>query len=242
MHEHAMASLWLPTHGRTWLETAASFLVMWAPMMTLMMTPAVAPTLWRYGKTLSRTRPTRMAVMTSATGAGYLLVWAALGALVFPVGAAFAAIELHVAPPPYAVSIATGLIVVLAGALQFTAWKVRALACCRELPITRATHASDALIRGLRLGLQCAYCCAGLTAMLLALGMMDWRAMMFVTAAITIERLALNSQRAAKAIGAVIIAVGLISIATPLSAALAMFASNAEQPIDVGGLLHHHAP
>ena len=41
---------------------------------------------------------------------------------------------------------------------------------------------------GLCLGLHCSYCCVGLTAILLVIGVMDLRAMAVVTAAITIER------------------------------------------------------
>jgi predicted metal-binding membrane protein len=48
---------------------------------------------------------------------------------------------------------------------------------------------------------------------LLVLGIMDLRAMAVVTAAITIERLAPAGERVARAIGAVVIAGGLLLIA-----------------------------
>jgi predicted metal-binding membrane protein len=113
---------------------------------------------------------------------------------------------------------------VLAGALQFSAWKARQLACCRRLPghccAPRAyaagatgVGAGAALRHGLQLGLRCSYCCAGLTATLLALGVMDLRAMAGVTAAITIERLSPDSEQAARCIGVVTIVAGVLLIA-----------------------------
>ena len=64
-----------------------------------------------------------------------------------------------------AVPIAVGVVVLMAGALQFTAWKARHLACCREAPgRDRAlwADAGTAWRHGLRLGLHCVHCCAGL--------------------------------------------------------------------------------
>src|SRR5262249_46349591 len=103
------------------------------------------------------------------------------------------------------------------GFLQFTAWKARQLTFCRVTPAlgdTLASNAQTAWRHGLRLGLHCAYSCAGLTAILLAIGVMDLRAMAVGTSAITLERLSPAGARAAQAIGvlAVIAGVSLISI------------------------------
>jgi predicted metal-binding membrane protein len=75
------------------------------------------------------------------------------------------------------------------------------------------TNAGTALQHGLRLGLHCAAGSAGLTAMLLVLGMMDLRVMAVVTAAITAERLLPDRAQIAPAIGAAIIAAGMLLIA-----------------------------
>src|ERR1700736_5004204 len=104
-----------------------------------------------------------------------------------------------------AVPIAVGGVGLIAGALQLTARKARSLARCREAPARVRTLPSDAGTAwrdGLRLGLHCSYCCAGLTAILLVIGVMDLRAMAVVTAAITVERLAPAGERVARAIGA----------------------------------------
>ena len=73
--------------------------------------------------------------------------------------------------------------------------------------------AGTAWRHGLRLGLHCSYCCAGLTAILLVIGVMDLRAMAVVTAAITAERLAPEAERIARAMGAVVVGAGLFLIA-----------------------------
>jgi len=99
--------------------------------------------------------------------------------------------------------------------LQFTAWKAHHLACCREAPGHGRSLPADAATawwHGLRLGLHCSYCSAGLTAILLVTGVMDLRAMAVVTAAITAERLAPAGERVARAIGAVVNAAGLVLI------------------------------
>jgi predicted metal-binding membrane protein len=133
----------------------------------------------------------------------------------FPLGVALAAVEMQLPALARADPIAVGVVVLIAGALQFTAWKAHHLACCREAPGRGRTLADPgtAWRHGLRLGLHCGYRCAGLTAILLAIGVMDLRAMAVVTAAITVERLAPASERVARAIGAVVVGAVLFLIA-----------------------------
>ena len=107
--------------------------------------------------------------------------------------------------------IAAGVVVVIAGALQFTAWKAHHLACCREAPgrgITLSADTATALRHGLSLGLHCNLCCANLITVLLVIGMMDFRAMIVVAAAIMVERLAPAAERVAQFTGAAVIAAG----------------------------------
>ena len=108
-----------------------------------------------------------------------------------------------------AVPIAVGVVVLIAGALQFTAWKARRLACCR----TVRPDAATAWRRGLRIGLDCVLCCGNLMTILLVIGVMDLRAMAVVTTAITIERLAPSGEGVARATGVVVGGAGLFLIA-----------------------------
>ncbi len=108
------------------------------------------------------------------------------------------------------------VVVLIAGALQFTRWKLRHLACCRQAAACNRTlpaNAATAWQYGLRLGLHCGKCCAGLIAILVVIGVMNVAAMAIVAAAITVERLAPAAERVAHAMGVVIVAAGLCLIA-----------------------------
>jgi len=211
-----MSMAWMRMPGQTWPGAAASFLGMWVAMMVTMMLPSLVPMLWRYREAVARTCETRLGRLTVLVGAGYFFVWTAFGIVAFPLGVALAQIEMQKAALARAMPIAVCVVFLIAGALQFTAWKAHHLACCREAPGAGRTLPADAGTawrHGLRLGVHCSCCCAGLTAVLLVIGVMDARAMAVMTAAITIERLAPAGERVARATGAVVVAAGLSLIA-----------------------------
>jgi predicted metal-binding membrane protein len=201
-----------------------------------------AAMLWCYLQAGGGRSETRLGRLTALVGVGYFVVWAVFGLAAFPLGVAIAAIEMRQPVLARAVPITVGVIVLSAGALQFTAWKARQLACCREASgsaraSVRASYgetwpqrppaaeagpgrgptlpadAGTAWRHGLRLGLRCTRCCAGLMAILLVIGVMDLRAMAVVGAAITVERLAPAGERVARAIGAAVVGAGLFLIA-----------------------------
>jgi predicted metal-binding membrane protein len=209
-----MSMAWMRMPGQTWPGVAASFLGMWAAMMVAMMLPSLVPMLWRYRQAVGRAGETRLGRLTALAGAGYFFVWTAPGVAVFPLGVALAAVAMQQPALARAVPMAVGAVVLIAGVLQFTAWKTRRLACCREAPgrgHTLPADAGTAWRHGLRLGLRCGSCCANLMAILLVIGVMDLHAMAVVTMAITAERLA--GEPIARAIGAVVVGVGLFLIA-----------------------------
>jgi len=210
-----MSMAWMRLPGQTWASATTSFLGIWVVMMMAMMLPSLVPMLWRYREAVGGTGGTRLGRRTALVGAGYFFVWAAVGMAAFPLGAALAAVEMRQPALARAVPIAVGVVVLIAGALQLTAWKARRLACCREAPgrSTLPADAGTAWRHGLRLGLRCTYCCAGLTAILLVIGVMDLRAMTVVAAAITLERLVPAGERVARAIGAVVVGAGWLLVA-----------------------------
>jgi predicted metal-binding membrane protein len=225
-----MSMAWMRMPGQTWPGVAASFLGMWVLMMVAMMLPSLIPVLWRYRQVVARAGETRLGRLTAIVGMGYFAVWTMVGMGTFLLGVALAAVAMQLPALARAVPIALGGVVIIAGVLQFTAWKARHLACCRVAPqCGRALPpgAGMAWRHGLRLGLHCSYCCGGLTAILLGLGIMDLRAMAVVTAAITAERLAPAGERVARAIGVVIIGAGLLLIARAAG----------DFPLSVAGLL-----
>ena len=211
-----MSMAWMRMPGQTWPGAAASFLGMWIVMMVAMMLPSLVPMLWRYRQAVGRTAGTRLGLLTVLVGTGYFFVWTVLGMAVFPLGVALAAVEMRQPALARAVPVAAGVVVLIAGALQLTAWKARHLACCRETPgrdCTLSAGAGTAWRHGLRLGLQCSHCCGNLMVILLVFGVMDLRAMAVVTAAITAERLAPAGEGVARALGTVVAGVGLFLIA-----------------------------
>jgi predicted metal-binding membrane protein len=214
-----MSMVWMRMPGQGWPEAAASFLGMWAVMMMTMMLPSLVPMLWRYRAAVGRTD--RLGPLTALVGLAYFLVWSVAGVVVFPVGLLLATLEMRHLALARTVPTAMGVAVVLLGALQFTAWKARLLACCRQAPACRALRSDvhTAWQHGLRLGLKCAGCCANLMAIPLIIGIMDLRAMFLATAAITVERLAPAGERVARGVGLVMVAVGLVLIARAASAA-----------------------
>jgi predicted metal-binding membrane protein len=211
----SMSMTWMRMPGQTWPGAATSFLGMWVAMMAAMMLPSLVPMLWRYRQAVRRTGTMRLGQLTALVGLGYFVVWTAVGMAAFPLGVAVAAVEMTDPALARAVPFSGGVAVLIAGSLQFTAWKARQLACCREVPGSGRSVPADAGTawrHGLRLGVHCAYCCGGLTAILLVVGIMDVRVMAVVAAAITVERLAPAGERVARAIGAVALGSGLLLI------------------------------
>ena len=210
-----LSMAWMPMAGETWATVAASFLGMWTVMMVAMMLPALMPLLWRYREALGDGSGHPLGPLTTLAALGYFCVWIACGTGAFALGATLAALEMRLPWMARAAPLAAGVVVLLAGVLQFTAWKARQLACCRQAPAHEpalSARAASAWRHGLRLGLRCNYCCGGLTAILLALGIMDVRVMGLVTLAISAERLAPGGVRIARATGALAVGGGLLLI------------------------------
>ena len=211
-----MSMAWMRMPGQTWSGAAASFLGMWIVMMVAMMLPSLIPMLGRYRKAVGSNGETRLGALTALVGVAYFVVWTVFGMAAFPLGVALAALEMRLPALARAVPLVAGVVVVMAGCLQLTAWKARHLACCRGAPGRGQTLPADAATawrHGLRLGIHCSYCCVGLMAILLVIGIMDLRAMAVVAAAITIERLAPAGERIARVTGGVLVGAGLLLMA-----------------------------
>jgi predicted metal-binding membrane protein len=211
-----MSMAWMPMPGQTWPGAAASFLGIWVVMMVAMMLPSLVPMLWRYRQAVGRIGETRLARLTTLVGVGYFFVWTLFGMAVFPLGVALASLQMQLLALTRTVPVAVGVLILMAGFFQLTAWKAHHLACCREVPgrgRTLPPDAGTAWRHGLRLGLHCTNCSAGLMAILLVIGVMNFRAMALVAAAITVERLAPAGERVARATGTVVVGAGLFLVA-----------------------------
>ncbi len=212
----AMSMTWMRMPDQTWPGAAASFLGRWVVMMVAMMLPALVPALAQYRRAVAEGGERRLGRLTVVAALGYFAVWTAVGVGAFPAGVALAALEMQRPALARAVPVAVGVMVLAAGLLQVTAWKARRLACCRCAPRRGRSLPADtgtAWRHGLHLGLDCSQCCAGLTAILLVVGVADLRVMAAVGAAITAERLAPAGERIARATGAVAVGAGLLLVA-----------------------------
>ena len=214
-----MSMAWMRMPGQTWLGAAASFVGMWVVMMIAMMLPSLVPMLSRYRGAVRAPDAAPLGALAALAGAAYFLVWTIFGAAVYPLGVALGAAEMRWRGLARCVPVATGVVLVLAGCLQRTAWKARRLRRCREAPGCARSLRGDAGTawrHGLDLGMHCGVCCSGLMLILLVIGVMDVAAMSVVAAAITVERLAPAPERAARAVGAVAIAAGALLVVRAL--------------------------
>jgi predicted metal-binding membrane protein len=210
-----MSMAWMRMPGQTWIEATAWFLAMWVVMTAAMMLPSLVPMMERYRQAVRCTGESRLARLTLLASFGYFFVWTLFGSAVFILGVVLAAIEMQKPTLARAVPFAVGVVVLIAGAVQLTSWKAHHLACCRESPgrgRTLPANACTAWRQGVRFGFHCGLSCANLTAILLVIGVMNLRAMVVVTVAITAERLAPAGERVAWAVGVVVIAAGLLLI------------------------------
>jgi len=210
-----MSMAWMRMPGQTWINATAAFMGMWLVMMVAMMLPSLMPMLLSYRRALRTHDQARQALLSALVAAGYFLVWATLGSVAYPLGVGLAAAEMSWPTCARCVPVATGIVLVLAGCVQLTAWKARQLACCRGPSIAPGAppDARKAWQHGIRLGIHCASCCSGLMMALLALGVMDLRIMIAIAFGITVERFAPMPARVARLTGACLIAAGLLVIA-----------------------------
>ena len=211
-----MSHLWMLMPGQSWLGSTASFVGMWVVMMVAMMLPSLTPMLWRYRETIGTTGGKHVGRLTALVGVGYFAVWAVLGTIVFPLGVALAGLAMQEPALAHAVPIVVGAVVLSGGVMQRTGWKARHLAFCREAPRRGSEPRPDAggaWRHGLRLGLHCSHSCAGLTAVVLVMGVMDLRVMTLVAAAISAEHLAPGGMGLVRAIGTAVVGAGVFLIA-----------------------------
>ena len=129
-----MSMTWMRMPGQSWLETTALFLAMWVVMMAAMMLPSLVPMLGRYPRAVGWAGEWHLGRLTAVAGLGYFFVWTLLGLAIFPLGVALAALEMRQPGLAGAVPAALGAVILIAGAIQFTSWKARHLACCRVSP------------------------------------------------------------------------------------------------------------
>jgi len=139
-------------------------------MMAAMMLPSATPMILLHR--LGADGRVRRGLWSAAFVAGYLVVWASVGIVVW--GAAIAASTI-VMPEQRAVAVAA--ILLLAGVYQFTPLKSTCLRACRTPADFLLTHWYRGLFGQLRLGIEhglyCLGCCWALMALFVGVGAMS---------------------------------------------------------------------
>jgi len=179
-----------------------------------MMLPAAAPMIFMFAAAQAK-RERQAAIPTWIFVAGYLLVWAAAGLLVYvlvQLGSGFAT---SLDPPQRSkwAPLALGATLGLAGLYQFTTLKHICLSQCRSPLAFIARHWRSgrvgALEMGLRHGLYCFGCCWALFAVLVAAGVMSVAWMLLLTLVVFVEKLLPRARRFAGALGIALLALGI---------------------------------
>jgi predicted metal-binding membrane protein len=194
------------------------FLGLWVVMMAAMMLPSVAPVavLWTRlisGASAGFARAVRMSLFLG----GYLVVWAAFGAVAFAVLTGSG--RLLTASPAAAKWLGVAILIT-AGIYQLSPWKDWCLRRCRS-PIGALMYyvgfrgpSRDVRV-GLHHGATCAGCCWGLMIVLIAVGVMNVAVMAALAIVIFAEKLWRYGKPFGQAVGVVLAAAGVLAIWFP---------------------------
>jgi predicted metal-binding membrane protein len=210
-----LSMMWMSMPGQGRLGAAAWFVVMWIVMMVAMMLPTLVPALSGYRREVGR-QTGDLGTLTALAAGGYFSLWAVLGAGVYLLGTSVTAAEMRSSAVAGWAPIAAGVIVLLAGALQFTRWKTRQLERCREGLACVGQSSPDrwnTYRQGVHFGVHCALCCLGFMLVLLVTGVMELITTAVLGMAIAAERLSPSPQGATRAVGGVLLGAGVLLLA-----------------------------
>jgi predicted metal-binding membrane protein len=184
-------------------------------MMAAMMLPAAAPMIFVFASAQAR-RTHKVAIPTWIFVAGYILVWAAAGALVYGLVQIGSELATRLTPTDRTkwAPIALGSTLIAAGLYQFTPLKLLCLSHCRSPFAFVARHWREgkvgALSMGLRHGTYCLGCCWALFAVMVAAGVMSLAWMLLLTLLVFVEKVLAPGRRVLTAIGCALLILGLV--------------------------------
>lgn len=194
--------------------SAVLFMSMWTTMMVAMMFPTVAPIVALHRMVMRR----RGAGVTRTIvfGLGYLTVWASLGVVPLLLLHGFRSVT----GPSAGLGRVAGVVLVLAGAYQFSRWKDTCLRACRSPLTFLATHDfgsgnAGALRVGVTHGLYCAGCCWALMAVLFVVGLMNLTWMAVIAAVFLAEKTWRHGVALTKVVGVAVVLLGVAVVVHP---------------------------
>jgi predicted metal-binding membrane protein len=207
------AQLTMPTSSDWSVAETVAIFSMWAVMMAAMMLPSALPMIVAFAQMGARSRERARVGMFVAA---YLLVWS-----LFSIAAAVLQWLLQRAGwvDPMILSTSAALdavLLLIAGAYQFTPLKRVCLATCRSpfgfLLGEWKPGMAGAFRMGVRHGLLCAGCCWALMALLFVGGVMNLAWVAALSIVVAVEKLAPAGDRIAPVLGGALIAAGLVKL------------------------------
>ena len=205
---------------KPWSTLDALFVfMMWAIMMVGMMTPSATPMILLYSTVLrKRAKRDNPLVPTAAFFAGYVAVW-----MIFSVAATGAqwGLERAALLSPMMASTSTvfaGLVLIAAGAYQWTPYKNACLSRCRD-PVWFLSRmwrdgTGGAFRMGLVHGAFCLGCCWVLMALLFVGGVMNLLCVAAITVFVMLEKAAPFGREMGRAAACGLVAAGVLMIAS----------------------------
>jgi len=188
------------------------FLGTWTVMMAAMMLPSATPMILLHR--LGANGRVRTQLWSAAFVAGYLVVWASVGIVVW--GAAIAASAI-VMPEERALGVAA--ILLIAGIYQFTPLKSTCLRACRTPADFLLTHWHRGLSGQVRLGVEhglyCLGCCWALMALFVGAGAMSLMWAVGIALFVLVEKVRPEGITFGRIAGALLIAAAVIVFARP---------------------------
>jgi predicted metal-binding membrane protein len=186
-------------------------------MMTAMMLPSAAPMVLAH-LAVTRRRGDGFGP-TLAFVAGFLTVWFGTGVVALAGYRAFAGLPDEAGRPGW-LPVLAGIILIIAGAYQFTPWKQACLGKCQSplgfvIRHDFAGGARSALRAGVLHGLYCIGCCWALMLVLSVVGLMNLLWMSGLFALIFVEKQWQHGIVVARIVGAALILLGALVIGWP---------------------------
>ncbi len=190
------------------------FLAMWVAMMVAMMFPTIAPIVLLHRLVIRRQGGGLMP--TVAFVGGYLLVWTAAGFVPLAVlmGSRYVDVD------SVWVARVAGLVLIVAGAYQFSRWKQTCLRACRTPMTFLSTHDfGRGLLGTTRAGIihgaYCLGCCWAMMAVLFTVGLMNLAWMAAIAIVFLAEKNWKHGVLLTKIAGTAIMAFGLVVMVQP---------------------------
>jgi predicted metal-binding membrane protein len=189
-----------------------AFLVAWIVMMAAMMLPSSAPMFLLFRVSASDGPNGELRTLTF--GAGYLLVWAVVGAVVL---VAQRVLDATLNPDVRPVGVAA--VLVAAGAYQFTPLKATCLRACQTPADFLVRHWRSGTLGALRLGLDhglyCLGCCWALMVVLVAAGGMGLAWVALIALIVLVEKLVPRAIWFSRAVGVAFALGGVVVLLRP---------------------------